>query len=92
MTGKLTSGSYIATLLQKVGDLRDEGLDLAEALAATELTEAAYYRYRAEYGGLTAVQITRLRRLEAENARLKRVVSQLMLDKMTLEEARWENA
>ena len=51
------------------------------------VTEVTYYRGRAEYGGLKGDQVKRLKELEAENARLRRAVSDLTLDKMILAEA-----
>src|SRR3712207_1330897 len=46
-----------------------------------------YYRWRQEYGGLEADQVRRLKQLETENARLRRAVAELTLDKLILEEA-----
>ena len=51
------------------------------------LTEATYYRWRAEYGGLKLDQVKRLKQLEAENTRLRRAVSDLTLEKLILKEA-----
>jgi putative transposase len=50
-------------------------------------TEVTYYRWRQEYGGLRSDQVRRMKDLEAENARLRRAVSDLTLDKMILAEA-----
>ena len=47
----------------------------------------SYYRWRREYGGLKVDQVKRLKDLEKENARLRKAVSDLMLDKMILNEA-----
>jgi cell division protein FtsB len=51
------------------------------------VTEVSYYRWRKEYGGLKGDQVKRLKELETENARLRRAVSDLTLDKMVLAEA-----
>ena len=51
------------------------------------MTEVTYYRWRNDYGGLKGDQVKRLKELEAENARLRRAVSDLTLDKMILAEA-----
>jgi putative transposase len=48
---------------------------------------ASFYRWRAEYGGLKVDQARRLKDLERENARLKRAVAELTLDKLILKEA-----
>ena len=51
------------------------------------MTEASYYRWRAEYGGLKLDQVKRLKLLEQENTRLKRAVADLTLEKLILKEA-----
>ena len=51
------------------------------------MTEVTYYRWRQEFGGLKTDQVKRMKELEAENARLRRAVSDLTLDKMILAEA-----
>lgn len=56
-------------------------------MRAIGVTEPTYYRWRAEYGGLKLDQVKRLKELEQENARLRRAVSDLMLDKVILKEA-----
>lgn len=51
------------------------------------VSEQSYYRWRKEYGGLKVEQARRLKDLEQENARLKRAVAELTLDKLILKEA-----
>jgi putative transposase len=51
------------------------------------VTEATYYRWRAEYGGLKLDQVRRLKERERENARLRKAVSDLTLEKVILKEA-----
>ena len=51
------------------------------------MTEVTFYRWRQEYGGLKGDQVKRLKELEAENARLRRAVSDLTLEKLILKEA-----
>ena len=51
------------------------------------MTEQTYYRWRKEYGGLKVEQSRRLKDLEKENSRLKRLVADLSLDKAILKEA-----
>jgi hypothetical protein len=51
------------------------------------VTDATYYRWRQEYGGLKVDQLKRLKELEVENARLRRAVSDLTLEKLVLKEA-----
>jgi transposase-like protein len=54
---------------------------------AIGVTEVTYYRWRREFGGLKSDQVKRLKDLEAENARLRRAISDLTLDKQILAEA-----
>ncbi len=51
------------------------------------VTEVTYYRWRQEYGGLKSDQVKRLKELETENARLRKAVSDLTLEKLILKEA-----
>jgi putative transposase len=55
------------------------------------VSEVTYYRWRQEYGGLKTDQVKRLKELEQENTRLRRVISDLTLDKLILQEAAWGN-
>jgi hypothetical protein len=55
--------------------------------AGSAVSEQSYYRWRKEYGGLKVEQARRLKDLEQENARLKRAVAELTLDKLILKEA-----
>ncbi len=60
---------------------------MAEAVRSIGVTEVTYYRWRQEYGGLKSDQVKRLKDLEAQNARLRRAVSDLALEKVILKEA-----
>ena len=60
---------------------------MAEAIRQIGVTEVTYYRWRSEYGGLKSDQVKRLKELEMENARLRRAVSDLTLEKLILKEA-----
>jgi cell division protein FtsB len=51
------------------------------------VTEATYYRWRQEFGGLKGDQVRRLKELETENTRLRRAVSDLTVEKLILQEA-----
>ena len=64
----------------------NQGKTIAEACRGLEITEQTYYRWRKEYGGLGLDQARRLKDLEQENARLKRVVADLSLDNLILKE------
>ena len=58
-----------------------------DAVRSIGVTEVTYYRWRRKFGGLKTDQVRRMKELEAENARLRRAVSDLTLDKMILAEA-----
>jgi putative transposase len=60
---------------------------VAEAVRAIGVSEQTYYRWRAEFGGLKLDQVKRLKELERENARLRKAVSDLTLEKVILKEA-----
>ena len=59
---------------------------VGKAAKAIGVTEQTYYRWRKEYGGLQVNQAKRLKDMEKENARLRKAISDLMLDKQILEE------
>ena len=79
----------IHSLLARGRRLKRAGCVLDEILEELGLDELTWYRYQVAYGALAHEQLRRLRRLEAENQRLRLAVSQLMLDKLSLEEAAW---
>ena len=60
--------------------LLNDGKDMAEILRALEISEATWNRWRSQYGGMSASEAKRLRELEAENARLKKLVANQALD------------
>ena len=62
------------------------GQGIGQVCQALEVSEATYHRWRNQYGGMKAQEAKRLKELEAENARLKRLVADLMLDKEMLKE------
>lgn len=77
----------IVAKLRQVDVLVSQGQAVADAVRSIGVTEVTYYRWRQEFGGLKSDQVRRLKDLEAENARLRRAVSDLTLDKMILAEA-----
>jgi len=87
MPRKRPTGEEIVAKLRQVDVLVSQGKSVADAVRAIGTTEVTYYRWRKEFGGLKADQIKRLKELEAENARLRKAVSDLTLDKMILAEA-----
>jgi transposase len=77
----------IIAKLRQADVLLGEGKKVPEVVKALAIHEVTYYRWRKEYGGLQFSQAKRLKELERENARLRRAVSDLTLDKLILQEA-----
>lgn len=78
---------------QIIAKLREADVALAEGASVNDVVrrlgvqKVTYYRWRKEYGGMRVDQAKRLKELEQENVRLKRVVADLTLDKLILKEA-----
>ena len=87
MASKHHKPEEIVAKLRQVEVLVGQGKTVAEGARAIGVTEARYYRWRAEYGGLKLDQVRRLKQLEQENSRLRRAVSDLTLEKLILKEA-----
>jgi transposase-like protein len=87
MSRKRHTPEEIVTKLRQVEVLTAQGQPVAEAVRSIGVTEVTYYRWRQEYGGLKGDQVKRLKELERENARLRRAVSDLTLEKLILREA-----
>ena len=64
-----------------------QGATVAEVVKALGVSEVTYYRWRKEFGGMQVEQAKRLKDLEKENARLRKAISDLTLDKLILQEA-----
>ena len=64
-----------------------QGISIAEASRKIGVTQQTYYRWRKEYGGLRIEQAKKLKSLEKENAKLKKLVADLSLDNAILKEA-----
>ncbi len=73
--------------LRQVEVLTRQGKPVADAVRAIGVTEATYYRWRSEFGGLKLDQVRRLEVLEQENGRSRRAVADLTLEKLVLKEA-----
>jgi transposase-like protein len=73
--------------LRQVDVLVSQGQSVADAVRAIGVTEVTYYRWHQEFGGLKSDQVKRMKELEMENARLRRAVSDLTLEKLILKEA-----
>ena len=91
MPGKRHKPEEIVAKLRQVDVLVSQGQSVADAVRSIGVTEVTYYRWRQEHGGLKTEQVRRLKELETENARLRRAVADLTLDKQILKEAAWGN-
>ncbi len=79
----------ILRILDETRRLQREGYTFDEILDILNVDELTYYRYQTDYGTLATDQVRRLCKLESENRRLRRALSELMLDKLELEERTW---
>ena len=86
MPRKRHSAEQIVTKLRQIDVLVAQGRTIGQACKEAELTEQSYYRWRKEYGGLEIEQAKRFKELERENARLKRLVADLSLEKQVLKD------
>jgi transposase-like protein len=87
MPRKRHTPEEIVAKLRQVEVLTSQGKSTADAVRTLGVTEATYYRWRQEFGGLKGDQVRRLKELEAENTRLRRAVSDLTVEKLILKEA-----
>jgi putative transposase len=74
--------SQIAFILRQA----EEGTAVAEVCRKAGVSEATFYNWRKKYGGLMPSEMKRLKQLEEENGRLKRIVADLSLDKEMLQD------
>ena len=87
MARRLFKPEQIINKLREAEVLISQGGTIREASRKIGVTEQTYYRWRREYGGMGVEQARRLRELEKENTRLKRLVADLSLDNAILKEA-----
>jgi putative transposase len=85
--GKRHKPEEIIAKLRQVEVMTGQGTAMGDAIRSIGVTEVTYYRWRSEYGGMKLDQVKRLKELEVENARLRKAVSDLTLDKLILKEA-----
>ena len=76
----------IITKLREAEILLSQGTTVKEASKQLEISEQTYYRWRREYGGMDVTQAKKLKEMEKENARLKKLVADLSLDNAILKE------
>ena len=77
----------IVAKLRQVDVLHSQGSTIADAIRQIGVSEVTFYCWRKEYGGMKTDHLKRLKKLEKENKRLRRAVSDLTLDKLILKEA-----
>jgi len=87
MANKHHRPEEIVAKLRQVDVLVGQGMDRIDAIREIRITEQTYYRWRKKYGGMGTDQLRELKRLQKENERLRRAVSDLTLDKLILTEA-----
>ena len=75
------------TELRQVEVLAGQGKSRIDAIREIQIAAQSYYRWRKQYGGMGREQLKQFKRLQKENARLRRAVSDLTLDKLILSEA-----
>ena len=76
----------VVNLLRQIEVAVANGKTTSLSCKEAEITEQTYYRWRKEYGGLQVDQARRLKELEQENAKLKRLVANLSLDNLVLKD------
>ncbi|WP_338273376.1 IS3 family transposase [Roseicyclus marinus] len=87
MATKRHKPEEIVTKLRQVEVLVGQGMARVDAIREVRITEQTYYRWRKQYGGMGTDQLKELKRLQKENERLRKAVSDLTLDKLILAEA-----
>ena len=87
MGRKHYTAEQIIGMLREAEILQSQGMTIGEISRKLGISEQAYYRWRKEYGGMRVDQAKRLKELEKENARLKKLVADLSLDNDILKEA-----
>ena len=80
MKGRRHTPDQVVRKLREGDRLIAEGKDIAEVAKALEISEQTFHRWRAQYGGLKADDAKRLKELERDNTRLKRIVADKELE------------
>jgi len=84
---KRRSPEQIVAALREADALLNAGQSVAQVIQHLGVSEATYHRWRNQYGGMKAEEARRLKALEVENVRLKRLLADAELDKAILKEA-----
>jgi len=91
MKQKRYTTEQIIVLLRQIEVKCSQGTTVAEAVRQSGITDVTYYRWRKEYGGMNTSEAVRLKELEKENLRLKRLVADLSLDNAILKDVNGKN-
>ena len=91
MPRKAFTVEQIIIKLREIEVLCGQGKTIAEAVRQSDITEQTYYRWRKQYGGMKTDDAKRLKELEKENTRLKRLVADLSLDNAILRDVNLKN-
>jgi putative transposase len=87
MSGKRYGPEEVIRKLREADVLIGEGVTVGEAIRRLGVNKVTYYRWRREFGGMKVDQAKRMKELERENIRLKKLVADLSLDNSILKEA-----
>ncbi len=91
MAKKRHSAEQIISKLREAEVLLAKGTKMPQVCRKIGITEQTYYRWRKEYGGVRTDQVKRLKEVEKENTRLKKLIADLSLDNAILKEAAYPN-
>ena len=86
MSRRRHTPEQVVRKLREADRLLGEGIELPEVFKRLEVSEQTYYRWRNQFGGMKAEDVKRLKELEAENGRLKRIVADQVLENQALRE------
>jgi ACT domain-containing protein len=86
MPRKSYTPEQVVTKLKQIEVLMSQGKQIMHACKEAGISDKSYYRWRKEFGGLKLTQAKKFKELERENARLKRLVADLSLEKAMLQE------
>ena len=86
MKRRLTDQQIISMIREQ-----EAGLKTTEVCRKYGISDATFYKYKAKFGGMTVSDARRLRALEAENAKLKRLLAEAMLDNAALRDLTTKN-
>jgi putative transposase len=86
MSRRRHTPEQVVRKLREADRLLGEGMELPEVWKQLEVSEATYHRWRTQFGGMKADDVKRLKELEVENAKLKRIVADQVLEVQALKE------